>query len=180
MNNLTRIKKISENFHLIFSVLLIGIPLYYVVYWTFLNYFPATLIAVNVGSNSLTPNHLSFALRFVGFLISLLPLSALIYGVINIRKLFSFYQKGVIFSFEHVKLFKRISKALVLWIFLSILYESTKSILFSMGNPPGQRIVSIGFGSSEFMTLVVAGIVFVIAWVMDEGRIITEEQQLTV
>jgi hypothetical protein len=49
-----------------------------------------------------------------------------------------------------------------------------------MGNPPGQRIVSIGFGSSEFMTLVVAGIIFVIAWVMDEGRIITEEQQLTV
>jgi len=180
MNNLTRIKKISKNFHLMFSVLLIGIPLYYVVYWAFLNYFPATLIAVNVGSNPLIPNHLSFALRFVGFLICLLPLSALIYGIINVRKLFSFYQEGVIFSFEHVTLFKRISNALILWVFLSILYESTKSILFSMGNPPGQRMVSIGFGSPEFMTLVVAGIVFVIAWVMDEGRIISEEQQLTV
>lgn len=180
MNNLIRIKKISRNFHLMFSVLLVVVPLYYVIYWAFINYFPETLITVNVGSNPLIPNPLSIGLRLIGFLVSLLPLSALVYGLINIRKLFSFYQNGEIFSFEHVNIFKRTSKALILWVFLSIFYESAKSILFSMGNPPGQRTVSIGFSSPEITTLVVAGIVFVIAWVMDEGRIITEEQQLTV
>jgi len=180
MNNLTRIKKISRNFHLMFTVLLVVVPLYYVIYWAFINYFPETLITVNVDSNPLIPNTLSIGLRLIGLLISLLPLSALIYGLINIRKLFSFYQNGVIFSFEHVLFFKRTSKALILWVFLSIIYESAKSILFSMGNPPGQGTVSVGFGSSEITTLVVAGIVFIIAWVMDKGRIITEEQQLTV
>jgi len=180
MNNLTKIKKISKNFHLMFSVLLVVVPLYYVIYWSFINYFPETLVTVNLDSNPLIPNPLSIRLQLIGFLISLLPLSALIYGLINIRKLFSFYQEGVIFSFEHVNIFKRTSKALILWVMLSILYESAKSILFSMGNPPGQRTVSIGFSSPEITTLVVAGIVFVIAWVMDEGRIITEEQQLTV
>ena len=86
----------------------------------------------------------------------------------------------MIFSFDHVNIFKRTSKALILWVCLSIIYESAKSILFSLGNPPGQRTVSIGFTSQEIITLVVAGIVYIIAWVMNEGRIIAEEQQLTV
>ncbi len=125
MNNLTRIKKISRNFHLIFSVLLVVVPLYYVIYWTFINYFPETLITVNVGSNPLIPNPLSIEFRLIGFLISLLPLSAIIYGLINIRKLFSFYQNGEIFSFEHVNIFKRTSKPLILSVLLAIFDEST-------------------------------------------------------
>ena len=180
MNNLIRIKKISKNFHFLFSLLIVAVPVYYVIYWSFINYFPETLVTVNADSNPLISGPLSIRLQLTGLLISLLPLSALVYGLINIRKLFSYYKEGVIFSFEHVNLFKRTSKALILWVIFSILYEAAKSILFSIGNPPGQRVVSVGFSSPELTTLVVAGVVFVIAWVMDEGRIITEEQQLTV
>ncbi len=180
MNNFLKIKKFSKNFHLLISLLLVVMPLYYAIYWAFINYFPETLITVNVDSTPLIPDFLTIKLQLTGFFISLFPLSALIYGLINIRKLFSFYKEGVIFSFEHVTIFKNISKALIFWVFSSIFYESAKSILFSMGNPPGQRTVSIGFSSSEITTLVVAGIVFVIAWVMDEGRVLTEDQHLTV
>ena len=128
----------------------------------------------------MSPNELSIKLQLIGFIVSFLPLSALLYLIINIRRLFSFYKEGVIFSFEHVDIFKKTSKALIGWVLLSILYESAKSILFSIGNPPGQGIVNVEFSSQEITTLVIAGIVFVIAWVMDEGRILTEEQHLTV
>ncbi|WPD21719.1 MAG: DUF2975 domain-containing protein [Candidatus Electrothrix aestuarii] len=180
MSNLPKIKKLSNNFHLLISALLVAIPLYYVIYWAFINSLPETLITKNVASVPLVQNHLSIKFQLIGFVVSLLPLSALVYGLINIRKLFSFYKEGVIFSFEHVAIFKKTSKALIGWVFLSILYESAKSVLFSLGNPPGQRIINVGFSSPEITTLVVAGIVFVIAWVMDEGRILTEEQRLTV
>lgn len=180
MDNLLKIKKLSKKFHLLISLMIIVIPLYYVAYWAFINFIPETLLTVNVGSAPLIPNPLTINLQLIGFATSLLPLSALLYGLINIRKLFSFYKEGVIFSFEHVTIFKKTSKALFLWVFLSILYDSAKSILFSLGNPPGQRVVSVGIGSPEITTLLVAGIVFVIAWVMDEGRVIAEEQQLTV
>jgi hypothetical protein len=180
MNNVSRIKKLSKNFHLLITVLLVVIPFYYIIYWAFINYFPETLVTVNVDSTQLIPNPLSIQLQLIGFVISLFPLSALIYGLLNIRKLFSFYQEGVIFSFEHVNIFKKISKALIWWVFFSILYQSAKSILFSIGNPPGQRTVSVTFSSPEITILVIAGIVFVIAWVMDEGRILAEEQHLTV
>jgi Protein of unknown function (DUF2975) len=180
MDNLLKIKKLSKKFHLLISLLLVVIPFYYVAYWAFINFLPETLITVNAGSDPLIPNPLSIKLQLIGFAISLLPLSALLYGLVNIRRLFSFYREGVIFSFEHVSIFKKTSKALFLWVFFSIFYESAKSILFSIGKPPGQGVVSVGLGSPEITTLLVAGIVFVIAWVMDEGRIIADEQHLTV
>ncbi len=180
MNNLLKIKKFSKIFHLLISLMLVATPLYYIIYWAFINSFPETLITANAASTPLLLNPLSIKLQIIGFVTSLLPLLALAYGLLNLQRLFAFYKEGVIFSFEHVSLFKKTSKALLLWVFLSIVYESAKSIIFSMGNPPGQRVISVGFSSPEITILMVAGIVFVIAWIMDEGRILTEEQNLTV
>lgn len=180
MDNLSKIQKFSKNFHLLLSFLIVVIPLYYILYWAFINYLPDKLITVNIHPTPLIPHKLPLKLQIMGFITSLLPLSALTYGLFNIRKLFSFYKEGVIFSFEHVRIFKNTAKALLLWVVLSIIYESAKSILFSAGNPPGSRVVEVGFSSSEITTLMVGGIVLVIAWVMDEGRILTEEKELTI
>ena len=180
MDNLLKIKKFSKNFHLLLSFLLVVIPLYYIMYWAFINYLPDKLITVNTPSIPLIPHKLPIGLQLIGFITSLLPLSALTYGLLNIRKLFSFYKEGAIFSFEHVSIFKNTSKALLLWVLLSIIYESVKSVLFSVGNPPGSRVVEVGLSSAEITTLMVGGIVLVIAWVMDEGRILTEEKELTI
>jgi hypothetical protein len=180
MDNLSKIKKFSKYFHVLLSFLLVAIPLYYIAYWALINYLPETLINVNIHSTPLIPNKLPIKLQLIGFITSLLPLSALTYGLVNIRRLFSFYKEGVIFSFEHVSFFKNTAKALLLWVVLSILYESAKSVLFSAGNPPGSRVLKVGFSSAEITTLMVGAIVLIIAWVMDEGRILTEEKELTV
>ena len=180
MDNLTKIKKLSRHLYYLISFLLIAIPLYYVCYWAFINHLPAQLITVNVPSTSLIPHKLSFSLQFVGFMVSFLPLSALIYGLLNIRKLFTFYKKGVIFSFEHVIIFRNTAKALIVWVFLSMVYESSKSVLFSIGNPPGSRVIEVGFNSLEISTLLVGSVAFIVAWVMDEGRILREESELTI
>jgi hypothetical protein len=180
MDNLYKIKKFSKNLYLMLSSLMVIIPLYYISYWALINYLPETLINVNIPPTPVSPNELSIKLQLIGFIVSFLPLSALLYLVINIRKLFSFYKEGMIFSFEHVSLFKKTAKALILWVILSIIYETAKSVIFSAGNPPGSRVIRVEFSSAEITTLLVGGIVFIIAWVMDEGRILNEENKLTV
>ena len=180
MENLSKIKKFSKNFHLLLSLLLIVIPLLDILYWALINKLPEQLITVNIQSDPLIPYTLSPEWQVVGFLASLFPLSALIYGLLNLRKLFSFYKEGVIFTFAHVSLFKNISKALLLWVFFSMLYEAGKSVLFSLGAGPGNRVLTVGFSSSEMTPLMVGGVVWVIAWVMDEGRLLNEENELTV
>lgn len=180
MENLCKIKKFSKNLYLILSFLVAIIPLYYLGYWIFINYLPKTLINVNIHPTPLIANELSVKLQAIGFLTSLLPLSALVYVILNIRELFSFYKEGVIFSFEHVILFKQTAKALILWVLSSIIYESVKSVIFSSGNLPGNRVITVGLSSGEITALLLVGIVFIIAWVMDEGRVLNEENKLTV
>ena len=180
MDNLLKMKKLSRNFYWMLSFLVVIIPLYYACYWIFINNLPETFININTYPTPLIPHELPTSLQLIGFLTSLFPLSALVYVVLNIRKLFAFYKEGEIFSFEHVRLFKQTAKALVLWAILSIVYESAKSVIFSVGNPPGSRVISVGLTSAEITTLLVGGIVFIIAWVMDEGRILSEENKLTV
>ncbi len=180
MENLSRIKKFSKFFHLLISFLILVIPLYYILFWGFINHIPKTLITINSLPVSLTPNEISVKIRIIGFLASLLPFSALTYGLSNLKKLFSFYQEGIVFSFEHVSLFKNIAKALFMWVVLSIVYESIKSVLYSLGNPPGEGVLEISLSSPEISMLMVSGIVLVISWVMEEGRKVTEEAELTI
>lgn len=180
MDNLFKIKRIGKVFHFLLSCLLVIVPLYFLFYWAFINYLPETLITVNRATTLLLPHPLPLDLQVLGFLASLFPLAALTYGISNLRKLFAFYKGGVVFSFEHVKLFKNTAKGLFLWVALSIIYESAKSVLFSLGNPPGSRLLSVGISSWEITTLLAGGIIYAIAWVMDEGRILAEENELTV
>jgi hypothetical protein len=75
MDNLSKIKKFSKYIHLLLSFLLVVIPLYYILYWAFINYLPETLINVNIHSTPLIPNKLPIKLQLIGFITSLLPLS---------------------------------------------------------------------------------------------------------
>lgn len=180
MDNMSKIKKVSKLFNLLLTGLLIILPIYYILYWLFINSLSESLINVNIEPIPECSNTLSVNLQIIGFISSLLPLSALIYGIIHIKKLFSFYEEGIIFSLEQVMLFKKISKALALWIVFSIIYESIKSIIFSWDNPVGEHVLEIGFNGNQIGILAISIVILVIAWIMDEGRILNEENKLTV
>lgn len=180
MDNMSKIKKVSKLFSLLLTALLVILPIYYILYWLFINSLSESLINVNIEPVPECLNTLSANLQIIGFISSLLPLSALIYGIIHIKKLFSFYKEGIIFSLEQVILFKKISKALALWIVFSIIYESIKSIIFSWDNPVGEHVLEIGFNGNQIGILVISIVILVIAWIMDEGRILNEENKLTV
>ena len=180
MDNLFKIKRIGRIIHFLLSCLLIIVPLYFLLYWVLINHLPEVLITANTLNTPIVPHQLPFKLQILGLLASLFTLVPLMYGISNLKRLFAFYREGVVFSFEHVKLFKNTAKGLLLWVVLSIIYESAKSVLFTWTNPPGSRILNVGFGSWEITTLLASGIIYVIAWVMDEGRILSEENKLTI
>lgn len=180
MENLPRIQKVSGKFYFFFSMLIVVLPLYHIVFWMFINHLPETLINVNIAPTRLAPHELSPELRIIGFLASLLPLAAKLYGIINLRRIFAFYKQGIIFSYEQVECFRKSGMALILWMAAGIVYDSVAGVLFTWGNPPGQRILRVGFGSVDITALMVGLIVLVISWVMEEGRKLDEERSLTI
>jgi len=180
MENMSKIKTVSKVFYILLTGILIAVPLYDIIYWIFINSLSQSFININVEPVPESQYVLSLKLQIIGFISSLLPLSALMYGLIYTRKLFSFFKDGIVFSLEQVVLFKKISKALVLWIIFSIIYEGIKSVIFSFHNPVGERVLSLSLSSSQMGILFISIIILVVAWIMDEGRVINEEQKLTI
>ncbi len=65
-------------------------------------------------------------------------------------------------------------------VILSVVYESVKSVIFSLGNPPGSRVITVSFTSDDAFNILVATVILVIAWVVEEGQAIAEENKLTI
>ncbi len=180
MNNKVRITKVSAVLYGFLSFLLAALPVGVLLYWVFINDLPETLLAVNMQSAPLVSPPLSGSLRLLGFLASLFPLCALLSALYSLRKLFAQYRAGNFFSLAHVVLFKKTAGALFLWVVFSICFEAAQSVLFSWSNPPGSRVLHIGLQSTDVTMLGISGLVLFIAWIMDEGRLLSEENELTV
>jgi hypothetical protein len=180
MDNRPRIQKVSDRFYLFFTILIILMPLYNIFFWMFINDLPENLITVNTAAKPLVNYELPLTIRFIGFLASLLPLSAMVYGIVNLRRIFALYKENIIFSYAHVECFRRSGIALILWMVAGIVYKSISGVLFTLGNPPGQRVLKVGFGSADFTALIIGLLILVISWVMEEGRKLEEDQALTI
>ncbi len=180
MKNILRVKIISNWIYRALSIGIAIVPIYYVSYWYFINHIAYPLVTVNTSSTLIAPHELPITIQAAGFISSILPLTVLIYVLLNLRKIFLFYKEGIVFSFEHVVLFKKTAKLLAIWVLLTVVYEAIKSVLFSLGNPVGERVLSVEFGSEELTVIVVAAFVYVIAWVMDEGRVLADENKMTI
>lgn len=180
MNNLDKIKKISSVFSLFITALITAVPLFYIVYWVFINQTPPALIDVSPTPAEFLQHELTTSLQLAGFAASVFPMTSLLYILVNLKKLFLLYKDGKIFSFDHVIIFKKIAKGILFWVLGTIVYGTAKSVIFSIQNPPGSKMISVSFGSQELTTLIIGIIVFIISWVMDEGRILAEENKLTI
>ena len=180
MDNRPRIQKVSEKFYLFFTILIVLMPLYNILFWMFINYLPETLITVNTTPVPLANYELPLTIRFIGLLASFLPLSARIYGIVNLRRIFALYRKNIIFSYAHVECFRKSGVALILWMVAGMVYKSISGVLLTLGNPPGQRVLKVEFSSADFTALVIGLLILVISWVMEEARKLEEEQALTI
>jgi hypothetical protein len=106
------------------------------------------------------------------YLLSMTGAGVYLLGIISFYRLLSLYEKGVIFSGANVSEMRKMGSYLVgygiLALSANIVYVG--SIVFPL--------VLLEVVASPW--IVAGGAVYIIAWIMDEGRKIQEEQELTV
>jgi len=112
----------------------------------------------------------------------------------KLAQLFRFYERGLIFAFETIRCIKILGfLCIVSWILLSIshlLHLFSQPSSHPLTLQPGVTLTSVEEYRFGFFSFIFAGINFgqllsgiiivLIAWIMDEGRKIQEEQELTV
>jgi len=182
METRSKLTGISSKLYLVFSMFLILIPTGTAAFWIFYNDLPQTLVSVSSGlpGDFPVPLVLDGTQRLLGFLISLLPLATEVFAIVTIMRLLKLYKEANIFSSVHVLLFKRLGQTLICYAITGIFQTTGLGLVMTMNNPPGQRMLTLTMGSDEISLFVIAAIVLMLAWVMDEGRKQAEEQALIV
>ena len=176
--NRFRISRMSRRLRIVFKGLVYFLPVVPVLYWLLYNSLPAVMQegAFGVGA----PLFLEVNSRVFGFAAGLPALVVSIIALNSLSALFSLYERGMYFMAENVKRFRFLGE-LAMWSILADIFNKTVLIVAqTINNPPGERVLSIGFTSDHVKLLLVAGIVMIIGMVMDEGRKINDENELTV
>lgn len=176
MENRERISVASRRLRRLCTGLVYLLPAVCVLYWIFFNqvrHMPGM-------ANFPVPvtGDLPLYIRMLALLTDAIPLAALVYGLHQLAALFRLYENGSIFTEQSVACFRALGRTMLVWVLCHFVKNSLISVALTLGNPPGQRMITLGLDASDFGGLFVGGVVLTITWVMDEARKIKEDNEL--
>ena len=182
MENKSKIQRISSRLYVVFFAFAVLMPMLTAGYWIFFNELPENMISASLKMQSSLPipDELLLSQRMLCLMVSLFPLAIKLAAVFTIMRLLKLYRAGQFFSGSHVQCFKRLGRILIYYTVAGVVESTAIVLVMTMNNPSGQKMLSIGFSSDDLTLLVVAAIVLMISWIMDEGRKMAEENELTV
>lgn len=178
IGNQQRIRKISKRLRLFFQLCTYVLPLIPVVCWLWYNDMPQVMHE-NIFPGK-TIDWLPLGSRLIALAGNLPATVILVLALISLKRLFRLYEQGIYFQAENVSLFRTLGKLAFWSVLADVLNKSVLAIAGTFNNPPGQRMLSVGFSSDHLKLLIVAVIIMLIGMVIDEGRKIHDEIQLTV
>jgi len=144
---------------------------------------PSTL---NFGGATYVGDEITWTVKIVAAIGLMLSMGIALKLLGHLGKLFSLYAKGEIFTAENVRQIREIGISVFLFMAIWAYGLLTKIILGVPGagstvETQGIAVRGFGFGLPEPLTVVLAGIIIVvISWIMDVGRELREDQDLTV
>ncbi len=184
---MNKIQKLSGFFKWVFAIIFLGWPIMLLLIWfqdqnsflvSGLGFSTLNFIPGNIASHILEP--LSFTAKVWGFMVSCIPAMIGMIITFSLMRLFKYYQQGKIFTLDNIRQIKRVGLTMLAWAILNPIYQVLMSLVVTLQNPVGQRVIAINLDTDYFRNLITAGIVFVIAYIMQEGVKLREEQALTV
>lgn len=172
-----RVQRLCQYLQYLFIGWLITIPIIHILIWVFFNHLPPNMFD---HASELIQLPIPPGIRITAGVVSF-ALAALDMAIVwMLIRLFSLYRIGKFFLAENVTCLWNISKLLLLQAIATPVFKMLIAMLLSFSNPPGQRMLSIGLSSHDLSAAMTGGIVFVIAYVMEEGRKLQDEQSLTI
>lgn len=182
MGNIERIAVASRRLRRICVGMIVVMPITCALFWFFFNqifsssFVPTSMIPLPVPITE----DLNGLTRLLAFLTELVPLTALLYGLQKLGELFRHYENGYIFTNKNVSCFRSLGRILIIWVICDVVKNPILSMVLTMEKPPGQHVISVGLYSADFIAIFVGIIILIIAWVMDEARLIKEDQSLII
>ena len=182
---MSKIQKQSRRARLFFQSLFVLTPIAVCYYWLtvetsydFLTSFGVIQVTHNIDSYTQLP--LTLTTRILATIASSFLCSIIMYALKVLINLFRSYERNEIFTLDNVMSYQKLGYSLFYWVGASVVYGALMSAILSFNNPPGDRMLAIGFVGVDFLTLVLGFIILIISWVMKEGYILADENSHTI
>ena len=183
---MNKIQRVSFYFRIFFQCLFYATPLVLTLFWLFL---PDNLgteqwgglinfIPESIQQKILTP--LPANTKFLGFLISLIPVTVSEIILFFLIRLFRQYEKNEIFNLASVTYIKKIGRTLLIGCLLAPIHEALLSATLTWNNPVGHRIAVISLSGTSVIIVLTSLMIILISWIMSEACQLKDEQQLTI
>lgn len=118
--------------------------------------------------------------KLLGFFVSSISTVLLISGLILIIQLMKCIQNNEYFSLNTISLLKMITKVAFVYAIYAPLCSSMLTVITTLNNLPGQRMISLTFGSSEILNIMIFCFMFLIMTMFQKGYELKHEQELTI
>jgi len=121
------------------------------------------------------PEVLSPGLRLAAAAVTMVPAGVMVWLLLLLRRLFDGFSRGEVFCRESHERLRRLVRALAVWFGIGVLYRTAVVLAVTLGNPPGQRILTLGLSGGDCAALFLAGVTGVLAWVFAEAARLRDE-----
>lgn len=101
----------------------------------------------------------------------------LLWTLNEMRKLFAAYARGAVFTDASARLIQRVGQGFLALAITPLFVQPVQSLLLSLGNPPGQRSISITIESDMILFALSGGLIIVIGWAMRSATAIAAENR---
>jgi hypothetical protein len=106
-----------------------------------------------------------------------IPVGVVIYGLFAARRMFAEFAGGEVFTERAARHLRTFAATVLAQAPLGPLTAAAFSAALSLGNPPGQRAITIGFSSNDYFALIVGGVLFAAATVIHEAARLADENK---
>lgn len=181
MNTIT---KPSRRFALLFRVLFYLYPVATLCLWLWIDTTGSNewmeLDAITDVMNGAPVRDFAMWQRLACFGASMLTGGAVMYVFHRLARLFDLYAGGEFFGSGTVACYRAVGWGLIAQQVLSLPEGGLLAVILTWNNPVGERLVTVSVDDANISLVVVGLMIILISRIMDEGRKMREEQQLTI
>jgi hypothetical protein len=172
----TRLQSLSRWLGWLCLVLMIALPVGAVLTWTTLWGELGHAYAVRAGvKDHLIPAALTPVQQVAGVVVTLVPAGLMIVGLVWLRRLFAAFAAGRVFSSDNTRAIRVFAWSMIGVHVAQVFALGLSSMIITMLNPPGQRLLAFGIGSDQVLAIFVGAVFVLIAHVLEEGRRIADD-----
>ena len=106
-----------------------------------------------------------------------LPAVASLYVLWQARTLAALYGRGRVLTTDSADAIRRIGAGLLAMVALDILSGPLTTVLASLGNPPGQRVLALSLEGADLGLVLAGGVMTMIGWAMTEAVRVADENR---